>query len=361
MKNNKAGGGVVIGGYYGFGNLGDEAILDSAVRALRGVLPAESMCVLSASPEETEKRLGVCSVQRKNIFKVVSKMCSSSLYISGGGGLLQDDTSRRSLWFYLLLMKLGKRLCGHACVFANGVGNIRQKKLAARALRCADRVSVRDAESAKRLSEMGIFAEVCADPVFAMPFLRERRERFGYYAVCLRHGERVDLDALSSFCNMYRRRGLQAMFISMQEGDDDSLCREAAARCGGRFVSPQSFEFLEYLLSGAEFAVGMRLHFLIGAARVDVPFVSLGGDCKLSDFVDLWGCGARKADASGGAGALSEAVESAKAAHSEFEKERAERKAQLSSLAEEELTRICGMCVSLCGHGHKKEISLGEI
>ena len=361
MKNNKASGGVVIGGYYGFGNLGDEAILDSAVRALRGVLPAESICVLSASPEVTEKRLGVCSVQRKNIFKVIGKMCSSSLYISGGGGLLQDDTSRRSLWFYLLLVKLGKRLCGHVCVLANGVGSIRQKKLAARVLRCADRVSVRDGESAKRLFQMGIFAEVCADPVFALPFLPEGRERFGYYAVCLKHGERIDLDALSAFCNMYRRRGLQAMFISMQEEEDDSFCREAAARCGGRFVSPQSFEFLEYLLSGAEFAVGMRLHFLIGAARVDVPFVSLGGDCKLSDFVDLWGCGARKADASGGAGALSDAVESAKAAHSEFEKERAERKALLSSLAEEELTSLCNMCVSLCGHGQKKEISLGEI
>ena len=92
-----------------------------------------------------------------------------------------------------------------------------------------------------------------------------------------------------------------------------------------------------------------------------MPFVSLGGDCKVSDFVDLWGCGARSVPLDCGASALSEAVENAAAAHSEYKKERSEKLAQLSSLAQEELTRLCRMCVSLCGDGRKNEISLGEI
>ena len=43
---------VVLFGYYGYGNLGDEGILTALVRHLPQVLPGVELTVLSADPEE---------------------------------------------------------------------------------------------------------------------------------------------------------------------------------------------------------------------------------------------------------------------------------------------------------------------
>ena len=44
---------IVISGYYGFANAGDEAMLTSIVRALRGVQPDIDLTVISGNPAET--------------------------------------------------------------------------------------------------------------------------------------------------------------------------------------------------------------------------------------------------------------------------------------------------------------------
>ena len=41
---------IVISGYYGFANAGDEAMLTSIVRALRGVQPDIDLTVISGNP-----------------------------------------------------------------------------------------------------------------------------------------------------------------------------------------------------------------------------------------------------------------------------------------------------------------------
>ena len=47
---------VLISGYYGFGNLGDEALLDVIVARLRAAYPGGSIDVLSADPAATTAR-----------------------------------------------------------------------------------------------------------------------------------------------------------------------------------------------------------------------------------------------------------------------------------------------------------------
>ncbi len=48
MKN------ILLSGYYGFGNTGDEAILASTVNAVREARPELNITVLSKRPSETE-------------------------------------------------------------------------------------------------------------------------------------------------------------------------------------------------------------------------------------------------------------------------------------------------------------------
>ena len=102
---------IVISGYYGFANAGDEAMLTSIVRALRGVQPEIDLTVISGNPAETSAKHKVKSIYRFNFFKIYNALKNADMLLSGGGSLIQDVTSRRSLWFYLHTISLAKK-CG---------------------------------------------------------------------------------------------------------------------------------------------------------------------------------------------------------------------------------------------------------
>ena len=47
---------IVLSGYYGFGNAGDEAMLLSILEAIERERPGSSVTVISGRPEDTEKK-----------------------------------------------------------------------------------------------------------------------------------------------------------------------------------------------------------------------------------------------------------------------------------------------------------------
>ena len=79
---------AVISGYYGFGNLGDEALLDIIVARLRARFPSLELDVLSATPIQTAERLGVTATPRWDSGAVRAAIDRSDVVISGGGGML---------------------------------------------------------------------------------------------------------------------------------------------------------------------------------------------------------------------------------------------------------------------------------
>lgn len=290
---------VLVGGYYGFGNIGDEAMLESLCRSLRDMHPNVRICVLSASPLETARRLGVSSVRRDDPVAVIRAMSESELYISGGGSLLQDTTSRRSLFYYASLMMIGKLICGRLYVFANGIGKIKGVGIARAALRLADRISVRDPASMRRIIDMGIDSKkirLAADPALLLNSRDISAESSlkacgvgnrRYFAVSLRKLEcKFNMSAVEKFARTYRS---VPIFISMEDKYDLDLCSAAAARCGGAVLQPRNYSQLLAVLKSADFAIGMRLHFLVAAASVGIPFGALSYDCKTDAFMEYVG------------------------------------------------------------------------
>ena len=79
---------ITISGYYGYGNLGDEAILESLIGSLHKRFgSALEIVVLSNDPERTEREHGVNAVSRWNPIKILLTLYNSEVLISGGGGL----------------------------------------------------------------------------------------------------------------------------------------------------------------------------------------------------------------------------------------------------------------------------------
>ena len=51
---------ILISGYYGFGNIGDEAILMAMLSELEKMKDANNITVLSNNPKQTEKDSNYC-------------------------------------------------------------------------------------------------------------------------------------------------------------------------------------------------------------------------------------------------------------------------------------------------------------
>ncbi len=124
---------IVISGYYGFANAGDEAMLTSIVRALRGVQPEIDLTVISGNPAETAARHQVKSIYRFNFLKIYNSIKKSDMLLSGGGSLLVlwltwavglDAPSARLI---NLLFFIPAALC--ACFFRLRQGHLPLKKL----------------------------------------------------------------------------------------------------------------------------------------------------------------------------------------------------------------------------------------
>ena len=93
---------ILISGYYGFDNFGDEAILGVLVNHLRG----NDITVLSSNPEKTGRTHNVNSLNSFNSQLIIERLPKFDMLISGGGSLLQNVTSNKSLFYYCGLINI---------------------------------------------------------------------------------------------------------------------------------------------------------------------------------------------------------------------------------------------------------------
>lgn len=289
MKN------LLLTGYYGFSNIGDEAVLECIVKELKAAIPGVRITVLSNNPEETAAFYGVTAVNRWQYFRVLRAMYRSDMFILGGGSLLQDITGSKSLFFYLSHI-IAARLC--ACpvfLYAQGIGPINKKRnlcLTKFVLKLARAITVRDEDSYSLLKNLGIKESklfLTCDPVLAMvekdmpPPLPQGKK----VAFAMRSWQGFSAAAFASFADYVIDSGYQVVFLPFNEPEDREIAEQVAA-----LMKHKSFLPAEALSSGAMFAaiscmdlmVGMRLHAGIMAAAAAVPFLPVVYDPKVSSF-----------------------------------------------------------------------------
>ncbi|MBR0365607.1 MAG: glycosyltransferase, partial [Clostridia bacterium] len=113
---------ILISGYYGFKNSGDDALLKALIADLRKYLESPELVVLSANPRETWKNYRVKAINRFNIPLIIKHMKRADMLISGGGTLIQDATSTQSLLYYLTIIKLAIKNKLKVMLYSNGIG-----------------------------------------------------------------------------------------------------------------------------------------------------------------------------------------------------------------------------------------------
>lgn len=301
---------IVLSGYYGAGNTGDEIILAAMLQALRHEVPAAEMVVLSANPDQTAARYGVAAVHRglRDLRAKIRLLRRADLLLSGGGGLLQDAFPRallpRSILYYLSVCLLAK-LCGCRVMFyAQGVGPI-HGRLARLLVRLVadrvDRISVRDPDSADLLRQIGIRrppVHITADPALAwqpglageiVPRLASVHDPF-VISVRPWPGGEAHLRAVAGTADRaVRAWGATPVLLPFAAGADTDACRRVREFMteGERAVILPELPPAEIygVVAGASLVLGMRLHSLILAAMAGVPLVGLAYDPKVASFL----------------------------------------------------------------------------
>jgi len=314
---------IVISGFYGLGNTGDEAILDAMIDNLRESLDEPDITVFSLSPEETASKHNVKSVYRgwrHSFWAKVKALLGADLLLSGGGGLLQDTTPTRiiggPLPYYLLIVFLAK-LCGTKVMFfSQGIGPVKTtygKRLMRIFGNMADFITVRDAHSKDSLKKLGVSrpeSVVTSDIVFAY---QGREDSVAYDSLELSGDEHLVGVSVRPWLGQtaYQRemarvldrlvddKGVTPVFIPMEGEHDAEVSRAVIDRMsfgdralvlGAEFSPNQYLQFI----GECDMVIGMRLHSLIFAVLAGVPFVGVSYDKKVESLakrVEMWDYG----------------------------------------------------------------------
>jgi len=305
---------VLISGYYGCGNAGDEAILAGLIEGMRELAPEAELTVLSGDPGGTMAEHGVVAVPR-GLLSARHHVRSSALVISGGGGLLQDVTSWRSPLYYLAVMWVARATGRPVAFVGQSVGPLRRsviRWLARRVLSGVEVLAVRDRLSRDALLDLGLGrqAEVTADLAFLMP--RPKEEEIGaarrkaglsaceepVAAVALRpdpeggSGEAMAAllgEAIGTVC---QELGLRPLLVAMQPSRDLEFSRKVAAAMPSQAAAmapAMPARELFALVAGCDLLIGMRLHALVFAAGAAVPLVAISYDPKVDGLMEQLG------------------------------------------------------------------------
>lgn len=305
---------VAISGSYGGYNLGDEAILHAILTQLRQSLPV-TVTVFSRDAEDTRRRHGV---ERAFQFRELSRaearevVADVDLFILGGGGILYDLDADMFLREVVLAHEVGTPVM----VYAISAGPLVDPALRTRvrdALDPAAAITVRDRHTYQLLEEIGVRRDIVltADPALLLepePLTFEeilRAEAIDAEArlvgfsvrepgpaapdLSVEHYHRLLANAADF---MIDRFDAEVVFVPMERRAFDvqhshgvvgQMSHAQRATVLKRDYTPgQILSLLEHF----EFAVGMRLHFLIFSALAGVPFVGLPYATKVAGFLE---------------------------------------------------------------------------
>ena len=282
---------VLLCGYYGMGNLGDELLARASIALFEscGVARGE-MAMLSGCPEESQEFHGIQAFDRWSPKSIFSAARQSDTFLLGGGGLFQDSTSLRTPLYYWLAVKTA-RLAG-CKVWAAGqsIGPLRRKisrALARNAFSSCRSVMVRDGHSRDFLGGRALLSE---DLVLALPSSRSEKGGSRFLLNLRAWDGRLEYEAARAFSTLALPEGTSVVGVAMDRGDArlmEKMDSDGQLRLD-ELVCPSLGQVPEVFRGGAS-ALGMRLHFGVLCMKSAIPCALIPYDPKVSAFARRWG------------------------------------------------------------------------
>lgn len=304
-------GDIIISGYYGYENMGDDSLLQQIINSIKTLEPNAKITALSKTPKKTSRIYGVNSIYRFNIFAIRKAMKNAKLLINGGGNLLQNKTSKRSLMYYIYIMKSAKKHGLKLMLYASGIGPLygeKYKNITRDILNQADIITLREHLSVEEINTLGVEnfnMSVTCDPAFYLDpaadnWIKYVMYREGlslnkkYFMIAPRYIKDVhsslpdDFDKrIAEACvQIERKYKITPVIIPLQPQNDSAICKKIAEYTGGKVISGLSASELAGLTKYMEFVASVRLHLLIYAISAGTPVLAIDCEPKITALFD---------------------------------------------------------------------------
>lgn len=300
---------ILLSGYYGFENAGDEAILAGILASFQQLDPSVSFTVISGRRRVTAERFGVEAVSRDDFRAIWRAAGSADLILSGGGSLLQDVTSLKSLFYYLAVLTMAKSRRKPAMIYAQGIGPIMGpigRTMIRSVCNRLDAITVRDPDSAALLGRLGVRrppVTVTADPAIALGAGDADAGRALLRAggvdgsgpligVSVRNWQARDARFVPSLAQaldeLAQRSGGHVLFFPMQVGSDVRAAETVRTHMRAPatvLTAPYGYQEVRNLVAALDLVIGLRFHALVFAATSGTPMVGLSYDPKNDSFL----------------------------------------------------------------------------
>lgn len=307
MKN------VLISGYYGFNNTGDEAMIEtmSALLAKRDC----ALIVLSSNPDKTKELYNVQAYNRYKFGEIVKAIRKADIVVSGGGTLFQDITSKKSIWYYLGIVKIAQIFRKKICVAYQGIGPIDTKlyrKMTKHILnkKSVKMVGMRDRQAMEYANLLGIKKDktfFSSDMIFMMqPPAKERCEKIlkdnvhnlqdGQKLIGFSVREWKDKDRTDALAKVadelvekYNARIVFFPFHKPKDAEISKIIMHKMKHEDMTVILPNRYLPSEILgtMGMMDVNIGVRLHSLIFSAVMNVPTIGISYDPKIDGFLDM--------------------------------------------------------------------------
>lgn len=313
---------VLLLGYFGAGNFGDDALLAGWLLRRRAWLEQRDLQVditiageedpLGAFSESEQVRpLVAALIPRRQVLRL--KCADYAALIAPGGSLLQDATSLRSLLYYLAVIRRFLRARVPVYLLNQGIGPLSSLVadwLTPRYLRQVRMLSLRDEDShtwcqhnrlLQGLPELHLACDPMLDPPFApLAEAAEAPELSEPYALLI--PKRTDdlphpgdattePEALAKLVETVARlTGLRTVLLSLHSGQDAQFCGQLAEQLGGADVidaaghGARRGNAVLAVIGGAQLVISYRLHGVVTAAARGLPALGVAYDPKVQSF-----------------------------------------------------------------------------
>jgi polysaccharide pyruvyl transferase CsaB len=289
---------ILLAGYYGLNNIGDEAILEKFIQTIQEISKDVQITVMSGKPEFTEKVYGVTAIDRKDFFKVNREIKRNNIVIFGGGSLLQDVTSKRSIYYYFYIIMLSLILKKKVILLSQGIGPIRgrfNRIFTSFLLNRVQYITVRDTNSYEELIELKISKgkiEFSADPVIDYNNIIKEKEigkKQKTIGISFRYWKDSEvITPLLEIIKKLKSEGIDVLMIPFHYNEDIRLIDEIEEKSEFHIASIKNkmtpAELYEEI-SKLDLLVGSRLHSLIFAVSAEIPITAVSYDPKVEYFM----------------------------------------------------------------------------
>ena len=285
---------VLVSGYIGFNNFGDEAIFYCLSRHLKAL--GFEVCAICNKTEEIKAKYNVDVCYYKNLFEIIKNIFNTNILISGGGSLLQNKTSNFSLYYYLFIIFLSKIFFKKVIIFAQGIEQIKgklNKFVLKNILKKADYISVRDINSYNLLKKNNINSTLVSDPVYSIIQDTDIEKEKSGLIVQLRSFKGIDENFLNNLAETislnYSKENIQ--ILSLQDEYDKEVCLKFLEKLKNlnikaEFIPQKDIQTTINIINKAKYMISARLHGIIVSQGLNTKTFALIYDDKVRTIAE---------------------------------------------------------------------------